>query len=254
MRARRPLAALAAAAAASAALAGPAWALAPSHANITFVPGSTVTPTSTGVIASAALVWTPGASDTGGVGCCMSDISDATTGDKLLEGTPLSRYPFTWDSGASLRFQIDSYDANGSYVGTAFTNAPSFVSNLDVAPETDATYTGTWTTQANSNALGGSLRYSTAKGAGATFSASVRTLAWLTTVGPTHGSARIYIGNTLVKTVSTYAGHVGYRRIKFVRAWWGGPNDPVRTIRIVNAGTSGHSRVDVDGFVNASED
>ena len=37
-------------------------------------------------------------------------------------------------------------------------------------------------------------------------------------------------------------------------AWWGGPNDPVHTIRIVNAGTSGHSRVDLDGILTVTED
>ena len=65
---------------------------------------------------------------------------------------------------------MDSFDARGNYVGSAFTNAPTFVSNVGAPPDADATYAGAW------------------------------------------------------------------------------------SIRIVNAGTSGHSRVDVDGFLAVTED
>jgi hypothetical protein len=235
-------------------LAGPAWALAPSHANITFAPGSTVNPTSTGVTASAVLIWRPGASDLSGVGCCTSDVVDDISGATLLEGTAQSRFPFTWLSDDSKRFRVDSFDANGNYVGSAFTNAPTFSSMFGAVPDSLGTYGNGWTTAANANALDGSLHLSTAKGAAATFSANVRTLAWITTVGPTHGSAQVFVDGRLVATVSTHAASVGYRRVKFARAWWGGPDDPVHTIRIVNAGTAGHSRVDVDGFLTVTED
>jgi hypothetical protein len=239
---------------AGSALASPAWALAPSHANITFRTGSTVDPTSTGVTASAVLVWRQGASDVAGVGCCANDVVDAFTGTKLVEGTPQNRFPFMWQSDDSKWLRVDSFDARGSYVGSAFTNAPSFVSNFGDPPDSDATYAGAWSTQTAASALGGSLHFSTKKGAAASFSANVRTLAWITTVGPTHGSALIFVDGRQVATVSTHAATVGFRRVKFARAWWGGPNDPVHTIRIVNAGTSGHSRVDVDGFLSVTED
>ena len=235
-------------------LAAPAWALGPSHANITFATGSTVNATATGVTASAALVWTPGASDIHGVGCCKSDITRTTTGDKLVEGTTQSRFPFLWNSDDSMRFQVDSFDNRGNYVGTAFTNAPSFVSLVGEVPDALMTYAGNWHTQTTADALDGSVHFSTAKGASATLSANVRTFAWITTVGPTHGSAQVYLDGKLVATVSTHAASVGHRRIAFTRAWWGGPNDPVHTIRVVNAGTPGHSRVDVDGVLTVTED
>ena len=85
------------------------------------------------------------------------------------------------------------------------------------------TYSGTWFTQTTGNALDGSLHYSTAKGASATFSAAVRTLGWITTVGPAHGSARVYVDGHLAQTVSTHATRNGYRRIAFARAWFAGP-------------------------------
>jgi hypothetical protein len=128
MRVVRWIAVIAGAVAGGGVLAGPAWALGPSHANITFATSSTVNATATGVTASAVLVWTPGASDINGVGCCKSDITRTTTGDKLVEGTAQSRFPFLWNSDDSMRFQVDSVDNRGNYVGTAFTNAPSSVS------------------------------------------------------------------------------------------------------------------------------
>jgi hypothetical protein len=254
MRSLRTVTAVVGAAACLGALAAPAWALAPSHANITFASGSTVTETTTGVTASAVLIWRQGASDVGGVGCCTSDVVDDLAGTTLVDATAQARFPFAWASDDSKRFRVDSFDARGNYVGTAFTNAPSFVSLFGDTPDSDATYTGAWSTQTTASALGGSLHFSTAKGAAVTFSANVRTLAWVTTVGPTHGSARILVDGRQVATVSTHAASVGFRRIKFARAWWGGPDDPVHTIRIVNAGTAGHSRVDVDGFLAVTED
>ena len=254
MRGLRSVIAVVGAAVCAGALAAPAWALAPSHANITFAAGSTVTETATGVTASAVLVWRQGASDVHGVGCCASDVVDAISGATLVEATPQSRFPFQWASDDARSFRVDSFDARGNYVGSAFTNAPTFVSNFGAPPDADATYAGAWSTQTTASALGGSLHFSTKKGASATFAGNVRTLAWITTVGPTHGSAQIFVDGHQVATVSTHAATVGFRRVKFARAWWGGPNDPVHTIRIVNAGTSGHSRVDVDGFLAVTED
>jgi hypothetical protein len=239
----------------AAVFAAPAWALAPSHANITFRVGSTVRQnTSAGEItASAILAWRPGAGDIGGVACCTNDISDAD-GFRFLGETTSNRFSFLWNAGRSLRLEVDSYDARGNYVGTAFTNAPTFVSLLGEDTDDDAAYRGAWSTQSTVQALDGSLHYSTARGASATWTASVRTIAWVTTVGPTHGLARVYVDGRLAATVSTHAAATGYRRIAFARAWWDGPNDRTHMIRIVNAGTPGHSRVDVDGFVNVGED
>ena len=180
MRGLRSVIAVVGAAVCAGALAAPAWALAPSHANITFAAGSTVTETATGVTASAVLVWRQGA----------SDVVDAITGATLVEATPQSRFPFQWASDDARSFRVDSFDARGNYVGSAFTNAPTFVSNFGAPPDADATYAGDWSTQTTASALGGSLHFSTKKGASATLAGNVRTLAWITTVGPTHGSAQ----------------------------------------------------------------
>jgi hypothetical protein len=239
---------------AGAAIAAPADARSPSNANITFRIGSTVNQVGPAtIVAQAILTWTPGASNVG-ARCCTNDIQDVTTTPTFLAETSANRYPFTWNSDDPKVLEVDSFDARGNYVGSAFTNAPSFVSLMGEVPDDFGSYTGAWATQNTANALDGSLHSSTARGASVTFSDNVRTLGWITTVGPTHGSAQVFLDGKLVATMSTHAASVGHRRIAFARAWWGGPNDPVHTIRIVNAGTPGHSRVDVDGVLTVTED
>lgn len=254
MRRWRILIGIATVVVAGAAIAAPADARSPSNANITFRIGSTVNQVGPAtIVAQAILTWTAGASNVG-ARCCTNDIQDVTTTPTLLAETSANRYPFTWNSDDPKMLEVDSFDARGNYVGSAFTNAPSFVSLMGEVPDAFGSYSGAWATQNTANALDGSLRFSTAKGASVTFSDNVRTLGWITTVGPTHGSARVYIDGHLAQTVSTHAATTGFRRIAFARAWFAGPNDPLHTITIVNAGTAGHSRVDVDGFINVTED
>ena len=130
----------------SAAFAAPASARSPSNANITFRIGSTVTEPNPGtIVAHAILTWTPGASNVG-AGCCTNDIQDASA-DSFLAETMANRYPFTWNSDDPKRFEIDSYDSRGLYVGSAFTNAPTYVSPFGEADDGLGTYSGTWFTQ-----------------------------------------------------------------------------------------------------------
>jgi hypothetical protein len=252
MRRWRILIGIVTVAVAGAAFAAPASARSPSNANITFQVGSTVTQVGPStIVAHAVVTWSPGASNVG-AGCCTNEVTDSL--GTIDADTTANRFPFTWNSDDPERFQIDSYDARGLYVGSAFTNAPTFVSQFGEESDAGGTYTGAWQTQTTANAIDGSLHFSTAKGASATFASTVRTLGWITTVGPTHGSARVYVDGHLAQTVSTHASTTGYRRIAFARAWFAGPEDPLHTIKIVNAGTAGHSRVDVDGFINVAED
>lgn len=237
---------------AAGAFAASASARSPSNANITFKIGSTVTQVGPStIVAHAVVTWSPGASNVGAT-CCTNHVTDSL--GTIDAETTANRFPFTWNSDDPESFEIDSFDSRGFYVGSAFTNAPSFVSQFGQVGDEFGTYSGSWHVQTTANALDGSQHDSTAKGASVKFTASVRTLGWITTVGPTHGSAQVYVDGHLAQTVSTHASTVGYRRIVFARAWFSGPDDPDHTIRIVNAGTAGHSRIDVDGFINVAED
>jgi hypothetical protein len=89
---------------------------------------------------------------------------------------------------------------------------------------------------------GGSTRRSTASGASARFTATGRSFAWVTTTGPTRGTARIYVNGTLTDTVSLNAPTTTYRVQAWSRSY---SSDVTRTIRIV---VQGAARVDLDAF------
>jgi hypothetical protein len=65
-------------------------------------------------------------------------------------------------------------------------------------------------------------------------------------VGPTRGSAKVYLDGTYAATVSLYSATAALRRIAYAHNW---ASQGTHTIRIVAVGTSGHPRVDVDAFV-----
>ena len=59
---------------------------------------------------------------------------------------------------------------------------------------------------------------------------------WITTAGPTHGSAAIYVHGRCFKIVSTHSAKVHGRRVEFQTT---PPSFGV--IKIVNLGTRGHA-------------
>jgi hypothetical protein len=69
---------------------------------------------------------------------------------------------------------------------------------------------------------------------------------WVAAVGPTRGRADVFIDGRLAATVDLWAAESGDARVVFERSW---PLRESHTIRVVVRGTSGHPRVDVDGFV-----
>ena len=149
------------------------------------------------------------------------------------------------------RFRISAFAFNGSHVGTAYTDPSGYIQDSDIFDDAGYTYAGGWITASNPADLGGGVHFSTAAGATATYSDN-RAFAWITTTGPTHGSARVYIDGVLVKTVSTYSAVVHRRRVVFAR-YWNVFFGPPHTITIMNIATSGHPRVDVDGVAIMSE-
>jgi hypothetical protein len=107
-------------------------------------------------------------------------------------------------------------------------------------------HTGTWTRAASSTASGGHVGYATRAGASATLSFMGLGFAWVAPVGPTRGSARVYVDDVYRKTVSLYRSAV-HTRVTVFSATWTTPG--THSIRIVVLGTAGHPRVDVDALI-----
>ena len=90
----------------------------------------------------------------------------------------------------------------------------------------------------------------TAASASATFHcSSCRALAWVTDEDSAHGSARVYVDGVLKATVNTRSSPRLTRVIASTFEW---ASDGAHTLKIVNAATSGHARIDVDGFLTQS--
>lgn len=146
--------------------------------------------------------------------------------------------------GATYRYVVKATDGAGNTSGWAY--GPSFKALLTQQSGSGVTYHGTWHTVSNAYASGGSLAYSTASGASATFRFAGYSVSWAAYRGPNRGSAAIYVDGAYKKTVNLYSATYHARQIVYATHWAG---NGTHTMTIVNLGTSGHSRVDVDAFV-----
>ncbi len=108
------------------------------------------------------------------------------------------------------------------------------------------TFGGRWTTVSSTSYSGGTTRYATATGASSSYTFTGSGIGWVTAVGPTRGSARVYVDGVYKATVSLYSSTVALRRIAWTFNW---PTQGRHTIKVVVVGTAGHPRVDVDAFV-----
>jgi len=114
------------------------------------------------------------------------------------------------------------------------------------------TYKGTWRTSMCSCFSGGGTRHTTQPGAFVTFNIGPRSsgpfggghhAALVMEKGPTRGSVRIYVNGKLKATVSTFSATIVHRAV----VWNGTPRSA--TIKLVNVGTTGHPRVDLDAIL-----
>jgi len=110
-------------------------------------------------------------------------------------------------------------------------------------------WTGTWHTSSSTSYWGGRDRYSSAAGAKASLTFTGRSFAWVGSVGPTRGYAKVYVNGLLVKTINLGAANNANRRILYTASW---STAKSRTVTIRISGTAGHPRGDVDALITAS--
>jgi alpha-tubulin suppressor-like RCC1 family protein len=145
-------------------------------------------------------------------------------------------------AGGRYNFQLSVTDSRGLrsdwIPGTSFT--------LTTAQENDVFYTGAWVAQPLAGAWGGSVRSSTDSGASALFRWHGRSIALVGTVGPEYGSADVYVDGAYVSTIDASAGSTLTRQTLFRSSQL---DSKKHTLQIVNLGSAGHPRIDIDGFV-----
>lgn len=184
--------------------------------------------------------------------------SDATSGIarfELAQGTNGGAYAVVSTSltspsqsvlltpGRTYRFRVRALDRAGN--ASAWVYGPTFRLSAVQQSSTAIAYGGTWRTTTSTSYWGGSAKYATAAGARARIRVTGRSFAWVAAVGPTRGSARIYVNGVYLRTVSLHAPTSASRRVVFVQHW---SSSATRTIEIRVVGTSGRPRVDLDAF------
>jgi beta-N-acetylhexosaminidase len=147
--------------------------------------------------------------------------------------------------GTTYRYVLKATDGAGNT--TAWAYGPTIEPFLTEQSGAGVRYnTPNWVTVSNPYASGGSLAYSTAAGASATYKFTGSAVSWVAYRGPNRGSAKVYVDGTYRGTISLYSSIYYARQIVFGANWTA---NGTHWITIVNLGTAGHSRVDVDAFV-----
>jgi hypothetical protein len=145
--------------------------------------------------------------------------------------------------GHTYQFKVTATD-NAGNVSSAKT---SKVYTLKLFQENNSaiTYSSGWTRQTLAGANGGSVDFATLAGKTATLKFTGSQVAWMSTQGPTRGSATVKLDSGTATTINTHTTTVNTAEIvDLVTAASG-----THTLVIKVLGTSGHPRIDVDAFV-----
>jgi hypothetical protein len=148
---------------------------------------------------------------------------------------------FTGALGSSNYFRVRSADAAGN-VGQ-WSAAACTVVPYDHGK---ARFSGSWKTVKNSAYYLGSSRYCTKKGGSATLSFAQGTLYVVAKTGPKMGKMAVYLGRSKVGTVNLYSRTTKARQV--VKLLSRGAGASAKTVKLVNLGVRGRTRVEIDGF------
>jgi hypothetical protein len=201
---------------------------------------------STATNAAVATTVTWSATDPGGAGVASYDLRRSVDGGAfvaLASGMTTTTMNVGLTPGHTYRFEVRARDRAGNLGG--WVAGPTIRAYLPQQSYAGLVWKGTWKGATLDQCSGGSVRYATAAGASAAYSFTGRAIAWVTTLGPDRGSAKVYVDGVLVTTIDLHVTATTYRRVAFARSWSATGS---HTLRIVVLGTAGHPRVDVDAF------
>jgi subtilisin family serine protease len=109
-----------------------------------------------------------------------------------------------------------------------------------------ASYGTGWASYKSASASKGYINSAWKGGASMTFTATGRSISIVSPKGPTRGSMKVYLDGAYVSTVSLYRSSFQAQVVVFSKGW---ATAGSHSVRVVDAGTPGHSRVDIDAFV-----
>jgi hypothetical protein len=145
--------------------------------------------------------------------------------------------------GSAWRYAVRATDGAGNMGGRV--DGPA-IEPLVRESATVVRFAGAWGTALTAGYSGGSTRYASVAGSSASYTFTGSSIGWVAAIGPTRGSAKVYLDGVYRTTVSLDAAATALRRVVYATSW---ASQGTHTIRIVVAGTAAHPRVDVDAFV-----
>jgi spore germination protein YaaH len=179
------------------------------------------------------------------------ELSSSTNGGAWTAPAALAatlRSTLAWVAwGHGYAFRVRARDGAGNVSAWQSTSTLA-VTAFDQTSSAVRFSTG-WSPVNSVYAFGGSLRRTTTGGRTVTFTATGRQYAFVSRLGPTEGSAAIYVDGVYQGQVSMYASSVGHKRVVWAKDFG---TSQSRTITIRALGTSGHPGVYVDAILVGS--
>ena len=168
----------------------------------------------------------------------LTRISEAGAQAVLMSDAQTSTFDAWFGIGHTYRFQATARDAVGN--STSTTGSSHTIVNY---PESSSaiTYRGSWSTVSSTTQyLSGKARASSVAGATATLRFTGRSIALLSRLGPTRGTASVYVNGVRVATIDTYARTYMPRQVAWSMDW---STVATRTIVVRVNATPGRPRI-----------
>ncbi len=190
------------------------------------------------------LAWTGTDGDSGVAGYDLEQRIDGGGWTALTTNTRARSVTLPLNFGHTYDVRVRATDGSGN-VGVWVQGAPILLSGFSERSARIA-YRGNWRDARSASFQGGADRYATTSTARATFRFVGRSVEWVSAIGPTRGTARIFVDGIYVGTVNLHAVKSGARRIVWSRSW---SSAGTHTVVIRVGATSGHPRTDLDTLV-----
>jgi hypothetical protein len=146
-------------------------------------------------------------------------------------------------AGHTYRYRVYAVDKAGNTSSSLYTATMRTIAYQDASAAIK--YVPAWSGTSSTAYYGGTARYTNTAGRSASLTFTGRSVSWLAALGPTRGSARVYVDGHLISTVNLNSVTSTARRVVFAKTW---SASGTHTIKVVVVGTAGHPRVDVDAF------
>jgi hypothetical protein len=143
--------------------------------------------------------------------------------------------------GSSYRFRVRAVDRNGN--ASAWAYGPTFKVSRYQETSNRITYGGRWVRAYGARHSGGYVKYASVAGRSATFTRTLRDVAFVAPISSGRGTADIYLDGVKVASISLKSSTTRYRRVL-----WTAHFDALTT-HVVRVVVTGSRRVDVDCFV-----